>query len=126
LFNWLSNKLSNTHTPPYVIFIDIDLPCYQLCEALVQQHLAQPAAFIDEEPWSHLTIMQGAKLHYPNELIALCQKHQVQIVIKFTGFGWEPNATTIEHLTTLNIVLLTLNPQDHLEQQLAAVKALLK
>lgn len=125
MLNWLRNKLSRETKLPAVIFIDIGYACYQLCEALTHQQLAQPSAFIDEEPWSHLTTMLDAKLHYPNEIIALSQKHNVQIVIKFIGLGWEPTTEIRGILANLNITLLQFEPLDTLDQQLAAVQGAL-
>ena len=125
MLTWLRNKLSGDTTLPAVIFIDIGYDCYQLCEALTQQKIAQPIAFIDEEPGSHLTKMQGAKLHYPNEILALSKKHPVQVVIKFTGLGWEPDPPTVGNLAKLKVHLLTLDPQNTLEQQLTALRAVL-
>lgn len=36
--------------------------------------------FIDEEPWSHRTLLGRAELRYPVELPALCEKHKIQAI----------------------------------------------
>ncbi|MGB0663399.1 MAG: nucleoside-diphosphate sugar epimerase/dehydratase [Pontibacterium sp.] len=40
-------------------------------------------AFIDEEPWSHRTLINGGRVHYPSELLALVKKYQVKVLIVF-------------------------------------------
>lgn len=78
-----------------LIIIGIDYSSHNLSKALLETERFQIIAYIDEEPWNHLNRMNGAKIYYPSELLALTKKHRVDGVLRFEGEGWQPDSLSL-------------------------------
>ncbi|BBB25779.1 nucleoside-diphosphate sugar epimerase/dehydratase [Amphritea japonica] len=123
--NWLKKIMTWFSEPagPVVrfIFIDVGYHSYSLAAALKERDDCELVAFIDEEPWNHLTELLAVKLYYPSELVALCEKHQVHRVIGFDGMGWSIDEQTQRRLKNLKVNVITLPSTTASAQALAIV-----
>jgi hypothetical protein len=108
--------------PIKLIFIDIDYLSYSVASVLQADSGCQIISFIDEEPWNHLTEMIGAKLHYPSELISLCEKYGVDAVICFEGMVWSMDDQTAKRLKNLKACVITVAEGTSEDQALKQVK----
>lgn len=115
----LTNRVRRrlTRTPNSVIIIGIGYPSHRLAEHLISNRLAVPIAFIDDEPWNHRTRMHSAPVHYPSELLALCRKHRVQLVVGFEGEPLQLDSQTLAQLEFNKIRYLSLDPGTSVAQQ---------
>ncbi len=89
-----------------VIIIGTEYTSYSVSAALNESGKYQVIAFIDEEPWHHRTKMHDALVYYPDELLALVEKHSenhtIAAVISFQGEGWEMSLECLDQLKELN------------------------
>ncbi len=104
-----------------LIVIDIGYNSHNLSKALLEIGNYQVVAYIDEEPWNHLNMMNGAKIHYPSELLSLVEKHGVDGVLQFEGIGWQPNEACLSSLLKLNAEYITLLTDHHIDEQIKRV-----
>ncbi|WP_290701085.1 hypothetical protein [Amphritea sp.] len=125
IFNRLAKfwcRLSESAVVPVrLVFIDVGFNSYQLSSMLIDKGLINVVAFIDEEPWSHLNEMNGGKLHYPSELLAMVDRYDVKVVVKFKEQGWKPSLEALSALSKRQVSYLLLNKEMSLAQQLDAV-----
>ncbi len=94
-----------------VIVLGTDFEHYQLAEEWLKQGTYHILAFIDEEPWNHKTQLHGAPLKYPSELTALCQKHQVDVVVGFSEQALQLTEQQVEKLHQLGVEVRWLEDQ---------------
>ncbi len=92
-----------------LIIIGIGYSSHNLSKALLAAGGYQIIAYIDEEPWNHLNRMNGAKIHYPSELLALTKKHRADGVLRFEGEGWQPDSECLIALKKLSVDDIVLN-----------------
>ncbi|MBN1008607.1 hypothetical protein [Amphritea pacifica] len=92
-----------------LIMIDTGYHSHHLSTTLLERGGFSILAFIDEEPWNHLNLMNGAKIHYPSELLALAEKSRADAVIKLTGKGWQPASDCVSELQKKGIAYITLD-----------------
>ncbi|WP_417222642.1 hypothetical protein [Amphritea sp.] len=119
MLSWFKRFRTAAYKP--LILIDIGYPSHQLSQALLETGQYKIVAYIDEEPWSHLTQMNGANIHYPSELLALAEKNRVVAVIKFEGAGWQPDDRCLSLLANLKVNYITLASDETLAQQVERV-----
>ncbi|WP_296060416.1 hypothetical protein [uncultured Amphritea sp.] len=105
----------------YLIVIDTGYHSHQLSRALLKSGRYAMVAYIDEEPWNHLNLMNGARIHYPSELQALAEKHRVDVVIKFAGEGWQPDKGCLSALEKIRVKYICLEPGITQEDQFRIV-----
>lgn len=104
-----------------VIFIDISYACHCLSKILLATDEYAVIAYIDEEPWNHRHLMNGVKIHYPSELVALTEKYRVAGVIQFKGEGWQPDQHCRAALARLKVSYILLDPNIAVAQQVDIV-----
>ncbi|WP_299196971.1 hypothetical protein [uncultured Amphritea sp.] len=104
-----------------LIIIGIGYSSHNLSKALLATGGYQIIAYIDEEPWNHLNQMNGAKLYYPSELLALAEKHRVDGVLKFEGEGWQPDNQSLVALKKLSAVYIDLDGSLKTDEQVRMV-----
>ncbi len=104
-----------------LIVIDIGYNSHHLSKALLEIGHYQIVAYIDEEPWNHLNLMNGAKIHYPSELLALAEKNDVDGVLKFEGEGWQPDDDCLAALAHLDIGYMALLKDLNIDEQINSV-----
>lgn len=97
--------------------IDTGYHSHLLSKVLLESGRYAMVAYIDEEPWNHLNQMNGAKIHYPSELQALADKNRADVVIKFTGEGWQPDEGCVCALENMRVKYIALEPGIAVEQQ---------
>ena len=81
-----------------VILVGIDYSSYFVSASMSGGGQYRVIAFIDEEPWSHRTVIHEGVVHYPSELLALVEKHKAVAVISFEGEGCELHPGAVEDL----------------------------
>ena len=101
-----------------LIIIDVGYVSHHLSKALIETDRYEVVAYIDEEPWNHLNLMNGAKIHYPSELLALAERHRADAVIKFEGEGWQPDSDCVSDLQKKRIAYISLDVAIAPEEQL--------
>ncbi len=113
--------------PRALIMLGIDYGCHQWHLALTAGGQFQIRAFIDDEPWNHRTLIEGAPVHYPSEILALLQKHEACALLQVEATARPPvDAELLAGLRRLKIPLLTLptalpeDPGGALSKMLAA------
>lgn len=115
ILNWFIKPITE---PIKFIFIDAGYHCYSVATALQERDGCELVAFIDEEPWGHLTELLGVKLYYPSELLALAEKNNINIVVRFEGKGWIPDTETIDQLRKRKVGIISFAEELTLEQAL--------
>ncbi len=98
--------------PINVIIIGIGYPSHKLSQILVATNSMQLIACIDEDPWSHRTLFQGVPVHYPSELIALAEKHRVDLIIDFDGESSVLDKDLIAEIANAKTMYCTLGTSD--------------
>lgn len=113
--------------PRALVMLGIDFGCHQWHLALTAGGQFQVRAFIDDEPWNHKTLIEGAPVHYPSEVLALLQKHHACALLQVEDTARPAMDTNLAaELKRLKIPLLTLparlpeDPSEALSQMLAA------
>ena len=66
--------------PRRAIILGADSPEYKLYGRLESEGEYKVLFFINEEPWSHRTMLGHGQLRYPSELTALCQNHKIDAI----------------------------------------------
>ncbi len=119
MLSWLS-RFKKVETKKLIV-IDIGYNSYQLSKALLAIGGYQIVAYIDEEPWNHLSLMNEVKIHYPSELLALAEKNGVDGVLKFEDEGWQPDEGYLAELAHLNIGYIALQKDQCIDEQINSV-----
>lgn len=102
--------------PSRVVILGVDYINFQVAEWMQANKLGEIVAFIDDEPWNHKTHLLKAPLKYPSELLALCDKHKVNVVISFSSQKIALNKAQITKLIDLNVHAIELDSQSDLEE----------
>lgn len=83
LLRFRSRKLA---TP--IILVGADYSTHCVSSLVLEGNEFEVVAIIDDEPWTHRTIMNGAVIHYPGELLALIERSGAQAVVSFEKEGY--------------------------------------
>lgn len=113
---------SKGNTATNIILIGIDYPSFSLGKTINDKvHELHISAFIDDEPWTNKTQLHNATVYYPSDLLALIQKHQVELVVQIRHQKPALHETLLAKLADAGCELLTLEDTASVEEQISAI-----
>ncbi|MGH1462837.1 MAG: nucleoside-diphosphate sugar epimerase/dehydratase [Neptuniibacter sp.] len=100
-----------------LIIVGIGYNSHVVSKAMNSTASHRVIALIDEEPWNHLNLINGAVVHYPGELVAMVKRYKVKAVILFEEDGLLLNDQDSELIKAMGTAVIQVPEAIKLDQK---------